>query len=253
MRFLPLFLMLLFAGKALPKDRYLKEHIEFEGRKRTYYMYIPGSLDSSKPAPLLVTLHPLGGNGADMLDLFTQLATLKKFIIVSPNAIHSWQGPDDWPDFLHALVESIKTRFNIDARRVYLFGNSAGACFAAVTALLEPGYFAAIAVRAGILPMHESPPSDNRVPVGFWVGERDSIFTMKAVKDTAIFMYEKGFKVRMTVMPGLDHAYGRSSPGTDQTNQDVWSFLESHVLCCTPEWIAIRHMRRQLWPWPPWY
>jgi polyhydroxybutyrate depolymerase len=250
--FFSLFLTI-FASQGLPKDKITEEHIDFEGRKRTYYLFIPGKLDLSKPAPLLVALHGLGATGYDPVELLMPLATANKFILVGPNAIHSWQGPDDWPDFLYALVESLKPRLNVDSRRVYLFGNSAGGCFAAVTALLEPGYFAAVAVRAGILPIRDLPLNNRRIPIGFWIGELDPYFSVGAVHDTGQFMFKQGFKVRITLIPGLGHSYGRSIPGTEKINQEVWSFLESKVLEGDPEWVVVSHMKRKLWPWPAGY
>jgi dienelactone hydrolase len=150
----------------------------------------------------------------------------------------------DWPDFLYALVESIKARFNVDSKRVYLFGTSAGGCFAAVTALLEPGYIAAVAVHAGILPLQDSPLSDKRIPIGFWIGGLDRYFSVEAVQDGGRFMYGKGFKVQLTLMPGIGHSFD-----TKQI-QGIWSFLQSKVLAGNPEWTAVGHMRCKLWPWP---
>ena len=250
--FFSLFLTV-FADQALTKEMIAEEQIEFEGRTRTYHLFVPGKLDLSKPVPLLVVLHGLGGTGYDPLRLFLPLAASNKFILVGPDAIHSWQGPEDWPDFLYALVESIKARFNVDSKRVYLFGSSAGGCFAAVTALLEPGYFAAVAVHAGILPMRDSPLSDRRIPIGFWIGELDRYFSVEAVQDTGRFMYGKGFKVQIALMPGVGHSFGRSEYETNMTINGIWSFLQLKVLAGNPEWTAVGHMRRKLWPWPTGY
>lgn len=245
--FLLLFLTI-FIGQGLPKEKITQEYMEFEGRRRAYCLFVPGKLDLSRPAPLLVALHGLGGTGYDPVEQFMPLAGANKFILVGPNAIHSWQGPDDWPDFLFALVESLKARFNIDPRRVYLFGNSAGGCFAAVTALIEPGYFAAVAVRAGILPIREEPQNARRIPIGFWIGELDRYFSVEAVQETGKFMCKQGFNVQITLIPGSGHSYSSA-----QMNQEIWSFLKSNALESNPEWLAISHMKRKLWPWPAGY
>jgi len=84
-----------------------------------------------------------------------------------------------------------------------------------VTALLEPGYFAAVAVYAGILPIRDSPLNDRRIPIGFWIGEFDRTFSVEAVRDTGRFIYRKGFKVRIVFMPGVGHSIGRSEYETN--------------------------------------
>ncbi len=48
-------------------------------------------------------------------------------------------------------LKSLKTKYPINPRRVYLFGHSAGAIFALHMSLMESQYFAAAAVHAGAL------------------------------------------------------------------------------------------------------
>ena len=47
--------------------------------------------------------------------------------------------------------KTLKSKYPINPRRVYLFGHSAGASFALHMSLMESQYFAAAAIHAGAL------------------------------------------------------------------------------------------------------
>lgn len=231
----PLFLVI-FASQALPKSKTVKEQMEFNGRKRAYYLFVPEMLDPSKPASLLIALHGARAYGKTVIVEWEAMAIKKGFILVAPNALDIWFLPPDSPNFLYALVESIKSRFNIDSRRVYLFGHSAGGIHAAVTAVLEPEYFAAVAVHGGYLPAKVFSQSNSRIPIGFWIGDLDTSISVDAVRATANFLKDIGFPVRITVIEGSDHDYGGIAR---LINEDIWSFLGSKALTRDPHWINI--------------
>jgi len=226
----------LVASPALCQSKTSKEYIEHNGKKRVYYLFVPETLDPAKPAPLLVTLHAARTNGKRMIVEWEQMARKRGIILVSPNALNDWFAPGDWPDFLHSLVQSIEGRFNIDPRRVYLFGASAGGIHSAMTAVLEPEYFAAVAVIGGYLPKKVPPLSKNRIPIAFWVGDRDPILSVDAVRNSAAYLRNIGFPVRVTIIEGVGHIYQEIS---GHVNDDIWSFLGSMSLSQNPRWIEI--------------
>jgi poly(3-hydroxybutyrate) depolymerase len=146
------FLVLFASPPAAAQDKsnkIVKESILSNKKKRTYYLFVPATVKA--PAPLIVLLHGSGRNGLSLVDPWKDLATKEGFIVVGPDANSGggWSMPGDGPDFLHDLVEDLKTRYPIDARRVYLFGHSAGAVFAFIISTVESEYFAATAIHAG--------------------------------------------------------------------------------------------------------
>jgi predicted esterase len=236
---------------ALPKNKFFWEQIKFYGRKRVFCLFIPETLDPSKPAPLLLALHGAGRDGESIIAPWKELAKEKGIVLVAPNARNEWYSPADWPDFLYAVVESIKVQINIDPRRVYIFGHSAGGIHAAATAVLESEYFAAAAVHAAYLPgKNYWPPSDSRIPIAFWIGTLDEVFSVEDVESTANVLKDMGFPVRVTTLLGHDHQYYRIAA---MLNKDIWSFLESKTLNCEPHWIDIGHDGKnlQLRPYKP--
>src|SRR5689334_856582 len=142
-------LLLSLTAYARADDKVSKEKIESGGRKRTYYLFAPSSL---KPqAPLVVLFHGSGRDGLSLVDKWKDLAAREGFVIAGPDSRSSngWSIPDDGPEFIRDLVEALKAKYQLDARRVYLFGHSAGAVFALHLAMRESEYFAAAAVHAG--------------------------------------------------------------------------------------------------------
>src|SRR3982751_1719714 len=119
------------------------------GRKRSYYLFVPDTVKA--PAPLVVLLHGSGRNGKTLIDKWQDLAAKEGFIIVGPDSDDpsAWVLGKDGPDFLHDLVEALKSKYPINPRRVYLFGHSGGAVFALLMSTVASEYFAAVAVHAG--------------------------------------------------------------------------------------------------------
>src|SRR5204863_3917691 len=146
--------LLLLSAHARAGEKVSKESFESQGKKRTYYLFVPGSVTAAAPAPLLILLHGSGRNGLSLVEKWKDLANKEGIIIAGPDAINSqgWNIPADGPEFLHDLTSELKAKYPIDPRRMYLFGHSAGAAFALYMSLYESEYFAATAIHAGALP-----------------------------------------------------------------------------------------------------
>ena len=247
MRFRTLWLLLfLTSGSScsLRKDRIVKESITYEGRDRTYYLFTPEDLDPSKPAPVLIALHGVGVgplDGSELVENWKKLANKMGIIVIGPSAISAWTS--EKPDFLRFLVESVKTRFNIDPHRVYLTGFSNGGCAAFTTVLKQPGYFAAVAVYSGIIQPRQItslPPNDRRTPIAIWVGDNDNRVSMKQVNYSVDFLKKYGFRVQITTVPGAGHL----GMEREEINPAVWEFLGSKVRDDDPQWIDYRTSTR---------
>jgi poly(3-hydroxybutyrate) depolymerase len=213
-------------------DKVTKETILSGGRTRTYYLLVPQSARKQGPAPLLVLLHGSGRDGRSLIDKWQSLASKEGIILVGPDALPGpgWNIPLDGPDYLHDVVEELKQQLNIDPRRVYLFGHSAGAGHALMMAVLESEYFAAVAVHAGA--MHESnfriiERAARKTPIGMWVGTRDDLFPLPVVRATRDALKAGGFSPELTEISGHTHWYYDRAP---QINRAVWTFLREHAL-----------------------
>lgn len=221
------------------KDDITKELIKSNGKERAYYLYVPSTVSASSPAPLIVMLHGSGRNGITLVEKWKDYAKKEGIIVAGPDASNSrgWSSPQDGPDFLRDLVEELKTKYPINPRRVYLFGHSAGACFAIHMSLMESQYFAAAAIHAGAL------RSDNefelidlpkrKIPISIQVGDSDAYFPLKDVRATRDALQKAGFPVDLIEIKNHDHWY---YDGAAKFNQTAWEFLKKHELSEDPQY-----------------
>jgi poly(3-hydroxybutyrate) depolymerase len=230
-------LLILFScSPALAGDDITKELITANGKTRAYYLYVPPSIKAGSPAPLILMLHGSGRVGMSLVEKWKDLAKKEGFIIAGPDSLdtRSWNMPQDGPDFLHQLVEELKTKYPINPRRVYLFGHSGGAIFALMMSLMESEYFAACAVHAGALPPSDYDLADSakrKIPMFIQVGDSDRSFPVKVVRETRELLKSKGFAVEVTELPNHDHWYYDLAP---KINRTAWDFLKSYQLEADP-------------------
>src|SRR5215216_3224085 len=134
-------LLLLSVSSAVAKDDITKQLITSGGKTRAYYLYVPSTVNA--PAPLIIMLHGSNRTGVTLVEKWKEYAKKEGIILAGPDAsnLQGWGSPQDGPDYLHDLVEELKTKQPINPRRVYLFGHSAGASFALHMSLMESEYF----------------------------------------------------------------------------------------------------------------
>ena len=240
MQFRALFLLAVLVGfGAYPvcSQEISKELITSKGKKRVYYLFVPEKLNPATPVPLIVLLHGSGRNGLSLVEKWKDLAKKEKVIIVGPDALNSqgWNIPGDGPDFIHELVEALKAKYPVNARRVYLFGHSAGAGQALYLSLLESEYFAATAVHAGALHGRQDiqmiEMAKRKIPIAIFVGTNDSFFPLPVVRATRDALNAKGFNAELTEIKDHTHWYYDKAP---EINRSAWEFLKRHELTGEP-------------------
>ncbi len=233
------FLLILFGLQLNAASQNIEKGlIRSNGKERAYYLFVPEKLDAAKPVPLVVLLHGSGRNGMSLAEKWKDLAKKEGFIIVGPDAadMRGWAIPADGPAYMHELVESLKAKYPIDPKRVYLFGHSAGAGVAFYFSLLESEYFAATAVHAGALRGDDSSiieGSRRKIPFSIFIGTADRFVPVNAVRATLDALIGAGFPVDYNEMSGHTHDYyGKSA----EINAKAWSFLLKHALSSAPKY-----------------
>jgi tetratricopeptide (TPR) repeat protein len=213
-----------------------KENLVSAGKKRTYYLYVPKSVQPSTTVPLVVLLHGSYHVGLSLAEKWQDLADREGFIILAPDSADSskWSVPGDGPAFIHELVESLKSKYPVDPKRVYLFGHSGGAVFGLLMSLYESEYFAATAIHAGALPAESTATIElakRKTPIQIQIGTVDKSFPLKSVRSTRDLLNAHGFAVQLIEMPGHDHWYYDLAA---KINQSAWEFLQTHALSNEP-------------------
>jgi polyhydroxybutyrate depolymerase len=141
------------------------------GGDRPTTVFVPPTYDATKPAPLLILLHGYTATGA-LQDAYLGVKAVAQthgMIYAHPDGTiedsadknHFWNATDaccnfygstvDDSKYLIDLVNEIKTRVNVDPKRVYFFGHSNGGFMSHRMACDHAGDIAAIASLAGAM------------------------------------------------------------------------------------------------------
>lgn len=234
---LSLLLLTAFSSSSVRAQEITKELITSEGRTRAFYLFVPEKLTAATPAPLVVLLHGSGRNGMSLAEKWKDLAKKEKIVLAAPDAVDSnvWRMSTDGPNFIHQLIEELKAKYPINARRVYLFGHSAGAGQSLHLSLMESEYFAAAAVHAGAL--RESAydlidEATRKIPIALFIGTNDNLVPLAVVRATRDALKERGFSPELTEIKGHTHwYYDRAS----EINRSAWDFLKKYELSGEPK------------------
>ena len=213
--------------------------MEHHGTTRTFYLSGPKDLAVGEKRPLVLAFHGSGGDGAKIVDNWAKLAQKERFFVAGLKSIDRWNWtiPEDGPDLVHKLTETLLGKLPIDSSRIYLFGHSAGAVFALRLGLLESQYFAAVAVHAGSFRSSADfatvRMAQRKVPLLIISGDRDTIFPPGSVKSTIAAMRTAGIPAESFIMDWHDHRYYALA---ESINARAWEFLKKRSLTATPRY-----------------
>jgi polyhydroxybutyrate depolymerase len=129
------------------------------GEKREYLLHVPRSLDRTRPAALVLSLHGAGGWPVQQRDLsgWNELADREGFIVVYP-AGRDAPGPRVWhmggerdPRYIADLIDELRREYDIDPKRIYVNGFSNGGGMSFALSCRMPERFAAIGMVGAAL------------------------------------------------------------------------------------------------------
>jgi poly(hydroxyalkanoate) depolymerase family esterase len=176
---------------------------------RPYKLFVPAA-QAAGPRPLVVMLHGCTQSPDDFAagTRMNDLAMKQGFLVLypgqirkaNPNKCWNWFKPEDQaretgePALLAAMTRDVMARYDVDPRRVYIAGMSAGGAMAALLADTHPELYAAVGIHSG-LPVgaaHDVPsamaamkgaaasarrvaPSGAAVPTIVFHGDRDTV------------------------------------------------------------------------------
>ena len=116
------------------------------GEDRDGLLYVPKRYDPATPAPLVVLLHGAGARGTQLVELFTETAEARGYLILSPDSRgRTWDvilggyGPD--VVFMDRALAQVFEIYAVDPGRIALAGFSDGASYALSLGLINGGLF----------------------------------------------------------------------------------------------------------------
>jgi predicted esterase len=118
-----------------------------------YWMYVPAAYDDSHQTPtrIVVFAHGCGGTGEEYANLIKDLVQDLDHLVMAPGLGRDgqcWDPTADKAPLLESIAD-VKTRFNIDPRRVVLGGYSSGSTLAGQVAFEHAKQFAGLLVVPG--------------------------------------------------------------------------------------------------------
>ena len=130
----PVAAMVAFIGSTSALDR-TNDSLISNGVERHFLLYVPPTYDSTKPTPLVISLHGAGAWPAQQMHLthWNDLADEQGFIVVYPEAVgriwrvaHPGMDPSRDVRFIGDLIDTLERRYHVDPARIYANGFSLG-------------------------------------------------------------------------------------------------------------------------------
>ncbi|HYW66559.1 MAG TPA: alpha/beta fold hydrolase [Candidatus Dormibacteraeota bacterium] len=198
-----------------------------EGTQFRYLLLVP---EKESALPALLLLHGSGDSPWPMVDAWRQQAKKNKIILIAPELPLRRDFETAAPLVFKCVVEDAKRFATVEAKRVYVFGNSMGGYLAYDAAAFDSEYFAAVAVHAmGIDPDYDGilDAATRKTPIAIYMGERDPLVSLKNVRRTRELLQSKGFSVHYVELKDHDHNYYGVA---ERINPDIWDFLSGKSL-----------------------
>lgn len=165
-------------------------------------VYVPESLDLTKPVPVVVALHGAGGDENMFMDAYglgkvKREADRKGFIVVSPATFYMLTRSEN----LSALIEEISACYPIDPKRVYVLGHSMGGGATAKLASEKSDLITAASCIAGFRGFS----GKTVCPTLILSAELDAIVPKDAIEQGAKQAINDGLPVEYHAVPSYGH------------------------------------------------
>src|SRR5262245_41847544 len=210
------------------------ETVKVGAAKREYRLVVPGTVDLTKPAPLVIAFHGMLIDSKDVMPKYTKLnetAEKHKFLIAYPNAIDkSWGLVPDKVEkdlaFFDAVLARIKADYKIDPDRIFVLGMSNGGYFAHLVAKERSKTVAAVASHSGPLGLQTLAgiKADRKFPVLIVHGDQDRIMPVEWARDNRDRYTKEGHEVKYIEVAGFGHLWAHKV----DVNEQIAKFFADH-------------------------
>jgi phospholipase/carboxylesterase len=186
------------------------------GSRGGFSLYIPEYYTPDRAWPLVMALHGGSGNGRGFLWSWLRDARSLGAILVAPTATgNTWalMGEDTDTPNLARILDSVRSRWNIDPTKLLLIGMSDGGTFCYVTGLESASPFTHLApVAATFHPLMAEMADAERLrglPIYLVHGRLDWMFPVQVARQTKDALAAAGADIIYRELDDLSHCYPR--------------------------------------------
>src|SRR3954452_6891571 len=186
------------------------------GSRGGFSLYVPEYYTPERAWPLVMALHGGSGNGRNFLWSWLRDARSFGIIVVAPTATgDTWalMGEDADTANLARILDSVRSRWKIDASKLLLTGMSDGGTFCYVTGLESASPFTHLApVSATFHPLMAEMADAERLrdlPVYLVHGRLDWMFPVQVARKTRDLLSAAGAEITYRELEDLSHCYPR--------------------------------------------
>jgi phospholipase/carboxylesterase len=186
------------------------------GSRGGFSLYVPEYYTPDRAWPLVMALHGGSGNGRGFLWSWLRDARSFGAILAAPTATGpTWalMGDDNDTPNLGRILDSIRSRWNVDPKRTLLTGMSDGGTFCYVTGFESTSPFTHLApVAATFHPLMAEIADAQRLrglPVHIVHGRLDWMFPVQVARQTKDALSAAGANVTYRELDDLSHCYPR--------------------------------------------
>ena len=186
------------------------------GSRGGFSLYVPEYYTPDRAWPLVMALHGGSGNGRSFLWSWLRDARSHGAILVAPTATGpTWalMGDDTDTPNLARILSQVRSRWNVDSKRMLLSGMSDGGTFCYVTGFTCTSPFTHLApVAATFHPLMAEIADAERLrglPVQIVHGRLDWMFPVQVARQTRDALSAAGAAVTYRELDDLSHCYPR--------------------------------------------
>lgn len=191
-------------------------HHNEPGSRGGFSLYVPEYYTADRAWPLVVALHGGSGNGRSFL--WSWLRDIRSFgaILIAPTATGpTWalMGEDTDTPNLMPMLETVRSRYNVDSSRMLITGMSDGGTFCWVSGLDRASPFTHLApIAATFHPLMAEIADADRLrglPVFLVHGRLDWMFPVQVARQTSNLLSAAGADMTYREIDDLSHCYPR--------------------------------------------
>lgn len=196
------------------------EMVEFPSNGSTARGYL--AVPEGGSGPGVIVIQEWWGLVPHIMDVCDRFAR-EGFVALAPDLYHgqTTTEPDEAGKLMMALnleraardmsgaVDFLLSHEAVTSSKLGVIGFCMGGGLALVLACQRPDAIGAVAPFYGVIPWPDAEPDWSRLsaPVRGHYAEKDAFFTPEAVRDLERRLTEMGKDVRLTIHPGVDHAF----------------------------------------------